>query len=205
MKVRAPFLFVLLLWFSTLHAQTADRFSQTLTTTLRDEIKFDRLSSDQVGVLDALVRRDIAGRSARAADAPGSFSERLTPDQRRNAGLALLTASEVARLDALIDRYGVSGSARTLLAPPVYIARTKAVQPREEKAERKIHGSFSLSMGWGSDGYSERTGAMTLRMDDPAGRYSISVGYAESHIKGGSGYYSNDSFYGRPDALDSPP
>jgi hypothetical protein len=81
------------------------------------------------------------------------------------------------------------------------------VTPTEAKKEREIHGSFSLSYGFGSGGYSEKTGSMVLTMDDPARRYSISVGYSESHIKGGHVYrdpfydrdllYGRDPFYGR--------
>ena len=82
--------------------------------------------------------------------------------------------------------------------------------PTEAKKEREIHGSFSLSYGFGSGGYSEKTGSMVLTLDDPARRYSISIGYSESHIKGGSVYrdpfylrdpfdplYDRDSFYSR--------
>ena len=41
---------------------------------------------------------------------------------------------------------------------------------------------------------------MMLTMDDPARRYSITIGYSESHIKGGHGYrdpfyYNRDPFY----------
>jgi hypothetical protein len=56
----------------------------------------------------------------------------------------------------------------------------------------------------GSGGYSEKTGSMVLTMDDPARRYSITIGYSESHVKGGYGYpglyYDRDPFNDR-DAL----
>lgn len=176
------------------------RFSHTLSTSERAQLKLERLTSDQLAVLDALVRRDVAARSSRAADAPATFSGRLTDDERRNAGVTVLDAKEIAKLDDWVDRYTAAGIARTLLSAPLAIARHRQMEPREDKPERKIHGTLSLSMGWGSGGYSERTGSMVLRMDDPAGRYSISVGISESHIKGGDGYvrYRDDPFYLRP-------
>ena len=94
----------------------------------------------------------------------------------------------MARLDELVVRYQNARLARTLLAPPVYLSRASRVTPTEKKKEREIHGSFTLSYGFGSGGYSEKTGSMVLTMEDPDRGYSISVGYSESHIKNGSYY-----------------
>ena len=69
------------------------------------------------------------------------------------------------------------------------------MKPTEAKKEREIHGSFSLSYGFGSGGYSEKTGSMVLTMDDPERRFSITIGYTESHVKGGSVYH--DPYYDR--------
>ena len=51
----------------------------------------------------------------------------------------------------------------------------------------------------GSGGYSEKSGSMVLTMEDPEKRYSITVAYSETHIKGGKGYY-RDPFYDLPRA-----
>ena len=115
------------------------------------------------------------------------------------AGLAALTESELAQLDAFIARHQASRLARTLLAPPSYISRAPRIITEEKKKEREIHGSFSLSYGMGSGGYSEKSGSMVLTMEDPAKRYSITVAYSETHIKGGNGYY-RDPFYDLPRA-----
>jgi hypothetical protein len=178
-------------------AADSDRFSQWLKTEESKEAGLEKLSSDQVAVLDALVRKDISNRGAgRPEGSPDEFSKRLTPDQLRNTGLIGLTPAEVARVDAFVGRFAGAKLARTLLAPPVYIARTmRPVEPREKKKEREIHGSFSLSMGWGSDGYSERSGSMVLRMDDPERNLSISVGYSETHVKGPAGAIYRDGYY----------
>lgn len=167
----------------------AARFSQSIATVERTVVGLHRLNSDQVAVLDVMVRRDAAARSQTNADpeAPVLFSQRLSPDERRLAGLDLLPTEELARLDAGVARYTNASLARSLLAPPVYLSRAARIEPVETKKEREIHGSFSLSYGWGKGGYSEKTGSMVLTLDDPARRYSISVGYTESHIKGGDG------------------
>lgn len=191
MKARTPLLLLGCLTFavSTLCAQMAARFSQSITVAERKEVGLERLTSDQTAVLDALVRRDMAARSTGRDENTASFSARLTPDERANAGLLPFAAAQVARLDELVARYENAALARTLLAPPTYAARSRLVEPTESKPERKIHGTFSLAYTWGSGGYSARTGAMTLRYDDPAGRYSVTVGYSETHAKGGEGYY----------------
>ena len=188
-----------LVMLGAVRANQADvRFSQTLNAEDRAAGGLARLTSDDVAVIDALVRRDTLGRVRSTAEGtPASFSQRLTADERRTAGLAKLTEAELPKLDALVDRFQSAKLARTLLSPPTYLSRASRVVPSEAKKEREIHGSFSLSYGWGSGGYSEKTGSMILTMDDPARRFSITIGYTESHIKGGSIY--RDPYYDRYD------
>lgn len=163
------------------------RFSQSINADERTACGLARLNSDQTAILDALVRRDtgrIATSSSTDAPAAERFSQRLTADERRNAGLLLLNDTEVAKLDAFIDRYQNGKLARTLLAAPRIASPSRRVTTEEAKPERRIHGTFSLSYGWGSGGYSEKSGSMVLNYDDPAGRYSVTIGYSETHIKG---------------------
>ncbi len=174
------------------------RFSATLGVAERTASGLAKLTSDQVAVIDALVRRDTSTQVSKAAPAgekaPTTFSQRISGEERKTAGLVTLPAGEVAQLDALIERHQTARLARSLLAPPSYISRTSRMTPTERKKEREIHGSFSLSYGVGSGGYSEKSGSMVMTMDDPARGYSISFGYTESHIKGGHGVY-RDPFY----------
>lgn len=191
-----------LVLFATLRAAESDvRFSQTLDAADRAASGLVRLSSDEVAVIDALVRRDTTARAGAATSekVAAQFSQRLTADERRTAGLTQLTASELPKFDACVDRFQSAKLARTLLSPPTYLSRTPRVTPTETKRAREVHGSFSLSYGWGSGGYSEKTGSMELHFDDPDRGYSISIGYTESHIKGGRFY--RDPFY---DPLRSP-
>jgi hypothetical protein len=97
-----------LLALSAAGARAADtRFTLTLTAIELADAGLKRLSSDQVAVIDALVRRDLAKNPDAAPPAPAAprFSQRLTDDERRIAGCALLDATELARLDALVERF----------------------------------------------------------------------------------------------------
>ena len=182
-----------------LPARGADgRFSQLLVASESAESGINRLSSDQVAVLDALVRRDLAAQlNPRRNDPPppARFSQRLTDDERRNAGFATLTAPELERLDALVGRHATATLARTLLAPPVFVPAGIRLRPTELRTAPEIHGSFSLSYGVGK-GFSERTGAMTLNYEDPVRGFSIMVGYSETHGKGRLPLYRDG--YGDP-------
>jgi hypothetical protein len=162
------------------------RFSQTLSVAELTEAGLQRLSSDQVAVLDALVRRDLVMQAnpRRGDPTPAPrLSQRLTEDERRNAGFSLLTDAEVTRLDTLADRNASVILARTLLAPPVFIAPGAPVRPDGTKTAPEIHGTISLSYGWGKGGYSEKTGAMLLRYEDPTHGFSLNAGYSETQTK----------------------
>ncbi len=184
------------------------RFSLTLNPDDRAASGMARLSTDEVAVIDALVRRDTTSRAGATTDSGAPFSQRLTADERKTAGLLKLSETELPRFNAFVERYQTAKLARTLLSPPVYLARSSRVTPTEAKKEREIHGSFSLSYGVGSGGYSEKTGSMVLTMDDPEKRFSITVGYSESHVKGGSVYrdpfYRDPFYYDRYDPLYDP-
>lgn len=171
------------------------RFTNTLTAGDRAAAGVAQFTSDQVAVLDALVRRDTAVRGQMlapksAAEAPpAEFSKRLTADEQRNAGLASLPPEKVAQLDRLVDRFQSAQLARTFLAPPSFLSPSRRLTPTERKDERRVHGSFSLSYGFGKGGYSEKTGSMMVTIDDPDRNLSVTIGYTQSHVKGGDGYY----------------
>jgi hypothetical protein len=203
----APLVFAvaLLLGATPGRAQDPNRFSQTLSVPERTECALTKLSSDQVAVIDALVRRDttVRGGAAPAADTPTAFSQRLTADERKTAGIPTLSAAEVAKLDGFVERYQSARLARTLLAPPTFLAPSRsriAENDTRKPKERELHGTFSLSMGWGSGGYSEKTGAMSVTLEDPTKGYSVTIGYSETHVKGGPLIY-RDPYYDLRDPL----
>lgn len=195
-------------------SEAPGRFTQWVPVAERAEAGLLRLTSDEAAVLDVMVRREVGARANAGTSAPAratlprgktgeeenakgasgteagddrSFSDRLSADERRLAGFGKLTAAETAKINALVERYTVGNVARALLAPPRYVARNTRLEPVEKPAPKTISGSFSLSYGFAKGGYSERTGAMDVTYTDPAGRYSITVGYSETHVKGGDG------------------
>ena len=165
------------------------RLSRTLVPDEFAAAGLSLLSTDQIAVLDALVRRDIAdsARVTRTKEArPARFSERLTADERKNAGLTAITPEQLAQLDNFVARLSspeVGGTGQFVSRDT---GRTEILSSRSLRRAPEIHGSISLMYGAGSGGYSERGGAMTLSYEDPSG-LSIAVGYAETHSKGG--YY----------------
>ena len=185
--------------FATALVSAADdlRFSQALAPAEVLELGLNRLSSDQIAVLDALVRRDEATNAASRTPKLRAlrFSQRISDDERHNAGLTLLDEAQLSRVDERIKRFiapppPTEGgySMESLAKPTVYTARSLRREP-------EIHGSVTLVYGVGSGGYSERGGAMTLTYEDPANRFAIAVGYAEMHTKGGYiNRYCRDGF-----------
>ncbi len=180
------------------------RFSQALAISERAEIGFNRLSSDQVAALDALVRRDLASQTSsrrNEKDAPPAarFSQRLTADERTVAGLPIFNEKELTRLDELVAQNGSAAVARALLAPPVFYPtgmRLRPIEPIKATAP-EIHGSFTLAYGFGKGGYSEKYGGVTLNYEDPKHNLAVSFSYSESHIKGGVPYrddYPRDEY-----------
>lgn len=172
------------------------RISSSLSPAERTATGINRLTSDQVAVLDALYRRDLVAQSApRRADTPPlspRFSERLSADERRNAGVTQLTEDELSQLDALAERYGTASLARTLLAPPTFVPvgmRARVAETEVRNKGPEVHGSFTLGFGMGKGGYSERFGGMSLTYEDPVHNFAIGFSYTETHVKGGNGTY----------------
>ena len=180
------------LWTTAVAADDL-RLSLTLLPDERADSGLVNLTSDQIAILDALVRRDIAAAGRTTPEREPKFSDRLTADERTNAGLTLLAADQLARLDSYV--------ARLLVPPPSatfgYSAprNNAAITARTLRRAPEIHGSISLMYGQGNDGYSERGGAMVLSYDDPSG-VSLLVGYSEVHTKGGNFHrdYSYDRY-----------
>ena len=163
------------------------RFSQVLTAEQRAATGLDQLTSDQLAVLDALVRHDdaYAVPSTPAHPRPARFSQRLNADERRNAGFTRLSVDQLTRLDALVEQ-------RVPLRVP-FVAPAAGVSASAVEIERvrpQIHGEVTLGMGWASGGYSEMGGSMVVDYYDPAHNFDLLMGYSEVHTKGPA-YYRN--------------
>ena len=181
---------------ATVRAADFTRFSQVLSAEQRAATGLDQLTSDQLAVLDALVRHDdaYAVPSTVANPRPARFSQRLNADERRNAGLARLSTDQLTRLDALVEQ-------RVPLRIPVAAPTAGAAAPTMEieRVRPQIHGAVTLGMGWGSGGYSEMGGSMVVDYYDPAHNFDLLMGYSEVHTKGGYLYRGcPDTYTGAP-------
>ena len=179
----------LALFAGRMYATDDIRLSRTLIPDEFAAAGLTQLSSDQIAILDALVRPDIADatRATRTKEARAArFSERLTADERKNSGLAELAPEQLTQLDNFVARLSSPESGGNGQFVSRDTGRTDVFTARSLRRAPEIHGSISLMYGAGSGGYSERGGAMTLSYEDPSG-LSVEVGYAEVHSKGG--YY----------------
>lgn len=188
---------LLLLGSSGLRAAEDVRFSKSLGASDAAAIGVGKLSVDQVAVLDALVRRDLAQADRPAkTPRPGRFSERLTDNERRNSGIDQLAVAEVTELDRQVAQ-------RTSLAPGAWLATsansTTVVPSVKIRRGAEVHGSVELMVGAGSHGYSEYGGAMTVAVEDPSSGLTVAFSYAEIHSKGGYLYRNcRDGYWARP-------
>jgi hypothetical protein len=171
---------------SSATAATETRFTRSLTQAQIEQVGLEKLNSDQLAVLDALIRRDTDTRASGHGSKLLSlrFSQRLSPDEMLNSGLAALPDAQRVSLDAMIEQYARPALAVSsgTSAPGTVLVSKNLERPLE------IHGSFSLMYGQGSGGYSEYGGAMTLTYEDPLRGFAIGVGYSELHSSGGNGY-----------------
>jgi len=206
MKFRTLFVLVSLMTlavFATASQPDDRRFSSTLNLSESARTGLSRLSSDQIAALDAIVRHD-----AIVADADPTpkipraalFSQRLAANERELAGLALLSDSELTQLNASVERF---------VHPPVLAEvddsgggkRYNSIMLRRDP---EIHGSVTLMVAGGSDGYSAYGGEINLTYVDPARRFAIDLSYSEIHSSGGRGGFCNRLYpysYRRPGDL----
>jgi len=190
---------------TALIAAEAPRFSQSLTTEQRTTTGIDRLNSDQIAALDALVRlnrNQIAADALKAEQAkhtaqkksaatteitplaapesasqPVAFSKSLSADQRRAAGLDTLTAEQQAAVDSLV-------AVQTTEAPryePVSASAVDAVEFFPNRFE--MHGEVGFSFGGGSGGYSSRAAWVSSTLLDTKTGTEFSVGVLTSREK----------------------
>lgn len=184
----ARFLLLCVLWLAAGFVGRADepmRHSKTLSTAAFESAGLAKLSSDELAVLDALVRRDLA-QAQRASQQPRveRFSERLSEDERRNAGFARLSTEEIAAVDA---------SVQARIAPPgagfsigeAGGGSSGAIHAIKVRRDPEIHGSATLMVAAGSHGYRAYGGALEVTYDDPANNFSVGVGVAQIRSKGG--------------------
>ena len=192
--------------FASISRADDRRFSSTLSPAETAQIGLERLSSDQLAVLNALVRKDrviFEADPTPSVPRAAQFSQRLNAEERRLAGFPLLSEAELTQLDAGVERFvhPATISSATFTDQSDKYTRLTSVRVRRDP---EIHGSVTLMVAGGSGGYSAYGGAINLSYYDPVRRFAIEVGYSEIHSKGGYGGYCNGLYpysYRRPNSL----
>jgi len=201
MRTRSLIALTCALLSAALVAAEAPRFSQSLTAEQRIATGVERLDSDQLAALDALVRLHrnqtaaavlkaerekpaaedkTATESAAPAPQPAqpvAFTQSLSVDQRRAAGLDQLTAQELSAIDAL-------ATARSPEAPsyrPALATNADAVEFFPNRFE--VHGEFGFSFGGGSGGYNSRAAWLNTTLLDTKTGTEIGVTIATGREK----------------------
>lgn len=176
---------LLLSWLPLTRAEDDTRFSKALSAQEFSAAGLAQLSSDQIAILDALVRRDLTNAArSRKPPLPAEFTQRLTSDERRNAGLDLLADAERSQVNALVQRLIAPPPANVAFSSSGSGSVANAVRSVKINREPQIHGTVGLMVAAGSGGYSAFGGGMALTYDDPANRFSVTVAYSEIHEKG---------------------
>ncbi len=173
------------------------RFSATLRPEQWTETGLNKLTTDNVAVIDALVRADKTTSEYRNNNiASTRFTERRNEHERTISGLYLLTPEQLKKLDDFVA---------LRLAPPTAQLETTAPSPRLAMEPTvtpprgpELHGSFSLMYGWGKGGSTRGTNS-TFTYDDPTHGFSLLFSYSEYKGKGYSPLlYPTSGFYPYP-------
>ncbi len=178
-------------------AAETTRFSKSLPPADRADVGLTQLNSDQLAVLDALVRHDVATWDFVTKNPrPTRFSDRLSATERHNAGLDLLDAAQLSRLDVAVERLMPAAPRGSYAATATARSSSAVVSSLKINRTPEIHGSMSFTVGVGSHGYSEIGGSMVLTYDDPASGFGLAIGYSEFHTKGGYGFGRRGGCFG---------
>jgi hypothetical protein len=182
--------------------ETEPRFSSTLSPVQQAEIGLDRLTVDNIAVIDALVRLDAATatRLVRNNIRTTRFSERRTAHEREIAGLDRLSPEQMRKLDqfvALRIPSPVPADADLAYASVRLDSHTPIAV---KKPAPEIHGSVSLTYGW-SRGGSIRGVDTSVTYVDPRKRYSVTVGYSEYRGSGLAPYPDGTPYFSPYSAL----
>ncbi len=187
--------------FTVIPGRAADesdepRFSSTLSPAQQAETGLDQLTSDNIAVIDALVRLDVAALRLRNNNIRSTrFSERRADHERDIAGLGHLAPEQLTKLDQFVS---------LRIPAPVIPASADlshasvsldAVRIPYKRPAPEIHGSVTLTYGGGKGG-SFRGAESVITYVDPSRHFAVTVGYSQYSGSGlGSYPYSNDGGY----------
>jgi len=171
----------------SLRAADETRFTRSLGGDDFTAVGLNLLNSDQIAVLDALVRRDATKLAAMrpSQPRPDRFSDRITADERKNAGLDALSETQLKLLNTKVQQFVSPAPTGQLAIGSSGALPASSVPSAKLRRELEVHGSVSLMYGVGSHGYSEKGGAMVVSVEDPTSGLALAVGYSEVRTSGG--------------------
>lgn len=160
------------------------RFSASLTPEQRTSAGLTALSSDNVAIIDGLVRQDEAASKLKNNVVDHTrFSQRRTARELEISGLNLLGAAQLDALDNFVGTRIGGTEASYISSTDSSSGTAGAVESVKLNRPLEIHGEISYTYGRSKAG-SFQGGDLVLTYDDPAHRFSVLVGYSEYHGKG---------------------
>jgi uncharacterized coiled-coil protein SlyX len=179
---RAAWLITSLMLLAAPLGATEGGFSATLSTGQQVAAGLGTLTTEERRVLDRLVAAEVGlARQETLAGLDGTFASRRSEADRQQAGLDRLMPEQLAALNDLVA---------AAIAPrpaPKERRRLKESDVVAAKPPPEIHGSVSVTYGWGANGEEFRASSLWLEFHDPGSPISLGVGLST---------YDGDGYYG---------
>jgi hypothetical protein len=157
-------------------------FTTLLPADVQAAAGLTRLTTAERTALDQFVAAELAWvRAGGGRELAGTFVSRRTPPERQQAGLDRLSPAELARLDELV---AAAQTARPAPKERPRLHDDDVINVR--KAE--LHGSASLTYGWGGGGHFQAA-SFNVNYFDPATGLGLSVGVGTVSGHGFRGYH----------------
>ena len=177
-------------------------FTATLSAEQKTAAGLDVLTPAELAGLDRIVADEVGlARQQNIGEFSENFVARRSTGERQLAGLDRLTAEQQAKINEFV------AAALAARPKPKERPRIKDSEVLVPARPAEIHGSVTLSYGWGG-GRSFRGESLWLDYYDPESRVGIGVGIA-NYSGGFAGYYPDDYgsgyYYGNSPFLVNPP
>ena len=164
-------------------------FTATLSGEKQMAAGLTELTIAERTALDQLVAGELAMvRGNEAPELPGTFVSRRTEAERKSAGLDRLTGSQLEKLNEFV------ASALAGRPQPKERPRLKESDVLADGRENRIHGSVSVTYGWGRGGRDMRAESLWLEYYDPERRFGLGIGLSNFDGDGFYGFYPD--YYG---------
>jgi hypothetical protein len=174
---------------AALSGATGGGFSSTLSDDQRSSAGLSTLTAEQRSALDVLVAGEIAqARKEGGMVSSSTFVSRQSVEQRNQAGLDHLTPDQLTRLNELVASV-VSSGPKPRIRPR--LKDDEIIRPQKPE----IHGSASLTLGWGRNGGNFRASSLWVDYFDPNTGLGLGIGVETFKGKGFYNYYPR---YGSP-------